>query len=148
FTHPHLIHPTTLDGAILAGFVGVTNGGQVANAAVPSSIKELWIAADPDVPISSLKVSTSSSALGLRQKEAQLVAINSSSRKPILTMKNLVYTAISTDAKGTETQDIRRLCYYVDWKPDSSFVTQENALKAIQSTYSPTTDLKSLRPDL
>ncbi|KAG6359884.1 hypothetical protein INS49_010937 [Diaporthe citri] len=133
FTHPHVIHPTTLDSALSAAFIALHRGGADGGdmqAAVPTSIKEMWIASDQedDIPLQSMRISASTRAMGARKFEAKLVGVGPRSRKPLLAMEGLVCTSIS---HGEPTRRDTSSCYNVDWRPDATLLRQEHALRVL-----------------
>lgn len=146
FTHRHVIHPATLDGALSAAFTALCRGGAeggLTTAAVPTKVKEMWIAAsaggrdgnnddgdddgddDSTAPIRSMRLSAQ--ALdddGGRNFSANLVGVEPQSRKPLLTIRGLQSTAIAMAHAGGghagAAQADRAKCYNVDWRPDAT----------------------------
>ncbi|KAI8251523.1 Compactin diketide synthase [Colletotrichum sp. SAR 10_98] len=132
FTHPHVIHPTSLDSAISGAFIALHRGGAEGDmqAAVPTSIKEMWIASSQNdtTPLQSMRLSAGTIDKGARKFEAELIGVDPQSRKPLLTVKGLVCTSI---AHGETTSSDTNTCYNVDWRPDATLLKQENALRGL-----------------
>ncbi|KAI8237061.1 Highly reducing polyketide synthase alt5 [Colletotrichum sp. SAR 10_99] len=132
FTHPHVIHPTSLDSAISGAFIALHRGGAEGDmqAAVPTSIKEMWIASSQNetTPLQSMRLSAGTIDKGARKFEAELIGVDPQSRKPLLTVKGLVCTSI---AHGETTSSYTNTCYNVDWRPDATLLKQENALRGL-----------------
>jgi acyl transferase domain-containing protein len=130
YIQPHLIHPTTLDGIFHTALAGLTKGGQaIKDVCVPTAINEVWVAADADQ--SSHRVQASGQLLGLRQMQADLVAVNPVSKTPTVTINGFVTTALS-QSQSTDDQDNqpRHLCFNIDWKPEPALLSRETATKA------------------
>ncbi|KAI8253821.1 Highly reducing polyketide synthase alt5 [Colletotrichum sp. SAR 10_77] len=132
FTHPHVIHPTSLDSAISGAFIALHRGGAEGDmqAAVPTSIKEMWIASSQNetTPLQSMRLSAGTIDKGARKFEAELIGVDPQSRKPLLTVKGLVCTSI---AHSETTSSDTNTCYNVDWRPDATLLKQENALRGL-----------------
>ncbi|KAJ5002828.1 Highly reducing polyketide synthase alt5 [Colletotrichum sp. SAR 10_66] len=132
FTHPHVIHPTSLDSAISGAFIALHRGGAEGDmqAAVPTSIKEMWLASSQNetTPLQSMRLSAGTIDKGARKFEAELIGVDPQSRKPLLTVKGLVCTSI---AHGETTSSDTNTCYNVDWRPDATLLKQENALRGL-----------------
>ncbi|KAK7733693.1 putative PKS/NRPS-like protein biosynthetic cluster [Cytospora paraplurivora] len=130
---PHLIHPTTLDGVFQTTIVALTKGGQdLGNAVVPTSIKELWIAANGmDTPLAhnSIRVSSKAQALGMRQIQATATGVDPITREPIITIEDFVATSISSGQQNQQDPFDRHLCFNQEWKPDIDFINQKTAVK-------------------
>ncbi|KAL2060530.1 hypothetical protein VTL71DRAFT_9171 [Oculimacula yallundae] len=130
FTHPHIIHPTTLDGALSAAFIALISGGADgdAQAAVPTSVKELWIASDQGHhPLSAMRLAAKARDMGARKFEASMTGVDLRTRKPLLTIVGMVCTAVTHGTPGTKTSP----CFNVDWRPDATLLRQEHALRAM-----------------
>ncbi|KAJ0331472.1 hypothetical protein COL922a_011889 [Colletotrichum nupharicola] len=132
FTRPHVIHPTSLDSAISGAFIALHWGGAEGDmqAAVPTSIKEMWIASSQNetTPLQSMRLSAGTIDKGARKFEAELIGVDPQSRKPLLTVKGLVCTSI---AHGETISSDTNTCYNVDWRPDATLLKQENALRGL-----------------
>ena len=127
YVQPHLIHPTTLDGVLQSILVALTKGGREAREVmVPTSIKELWISANPSATHQCYRLCSTADSLGLRQAEASFVAIDSATRKPLVSAGGFVWTAVS-GRDASQEDSYRHLCFNIDWKLDPSFVDQETA---------------------
>ncbi|KAN0087204.1 hypothetical protein V8E54_000892 [Elaphomyces granulatus] len=128
YIQPHLIHPTTLDGIFHSASAALTRGGREAGGAmVPTSIKELWIAADAESTYDSLRVCAKGNFLGLRQAEGSVIAISSATKKPLVKVDGLVSTAISSRQQNQSKNAHQHISFNLDWKPDVTFLTQESA---------------------
>ena len=142
YVQPHLIHPTTLDGVLQSILVALTKGGrEVREVMVPTSIKELWISADPSAFHDSHRLCAHANFLGLRQAEASFTAVDATTRKPLVWAEGLISTAVSS-RDASQEDSYRHLCFNVDWKLDPSFVDQEIATK----TFVPPHELTDFDP--
>ncbi|KAL1865340.1 Type I Iterative PKS [Diaporthe australafricana] len=129
---PHLIHPTTLDGVLQSAIVALTRGGRdTADAMVPTSIKELWIAADSEASHETLRVVANAETLGLRQATATATGIDPATNKPLITIDGFVSTAISGGDAQSSSEDAahHHLCFNTAWKPDIDLLTQDGAVR-------------------
>lgn len=143
YAQPHLIHPTTLDGVLQSVIVALTRGGrEVREAMVPTSIKEMWIAADADAIHDTQRLCAKAGFLGLRQAEASLTSINPITRKPLIVVNGFVSTAVSSRHAADEDNKYRHLCFNIDWKPDPSFVDHDTAMKL----FVPPSELLNVNP--
>lgn len=130
YLQPHLIHPTTLDGALQSVVVAMTRGGKdVGEVMVPSFFKEIWIAADEESNHTIHRVQANSQFLGLRQAEANLISVDPVTKKPLIVIEGFVTTAVGGQNAARDNKAGRHVCYNIDWKPDPSFVTQEIATR-------------------
>jgi acyl transferase domain-containing protein len=130
YVQPHLIHPTTLDGVLQAVIVALTRGGrEVREAMVPTSMRELWISADPDAFNECYRLAAHADFLGLRQAEASIIAINPVNNIPVIKADGFISTAVSGRAAQDAEESYRHLSFNLDWKPDTSFVDHETALR-------------------
>ncbi|KAH8668644.1 fatty acid synthase S-acetyltransferase [Xylariales sp. PMI_506] len=135
FVQPYLIHPTTLDGIFQSVLVAMTNGGaEVDSAMVPTSVKELWVAADGHARHDSYRLSTRADFSGLRQATANVTAVDPVTRKPIITAVSIVSTAISDENEQQSSKTAHKhLCFNIDWKPDVHMISPDQAVKYLQS---------------
>lgn len=132
YVQPHLIHPTTLDGVLQSAIVALTKGGRdTADAMVPTSIKELWIAADTEASHQKLRVVANAKTLGLRQATATATGIDPATSKPLIIIDGFVSTAISGGDKQSSSEDAahHHLCFNTAWKPDIDLLTQDGAVR-------------------
>lgn len=134
YTHPHIIHPATLDSALSAAFTALHRGGAEGGhltAAVPTKVKEMWIAATADdngstAPLRSIRLAAHAQDRGGRKFTANLVGVHLHSRKPLLTIQGLESTAIvnggssAAAATAATAQADMAKCYNVDWRPDAT----------------------------
>lgn len=122
YTHPHVIHPATLDSALSAAFTALHRGGADGGeltAAVPTKVKEMWIAADA-APVQSIRLAAEANDAGGRKFTADLVGVDPQSRKPLLTINGLESTSIVHGAGAGAVQVDAPRCYNVDWRPDAT----------------------------
>ena len=142
YVQPHLIHPTTLDSVLQSILVALTRDGrEVREVMVPTSIKELWISADPNAIHDSYRLCADANFLGLRQAEASFAAIDTATRKPLVWADGFVSTAVS-GRNASQEDSYRHLCFNIDWKLDPSFVDQDIASK----TFVPSHELTDFDP--
>ena len=130
YVQPHLIHPTTLDGVLQAGIVALTRGGcDVREAMVPTSMRELWISADPNAFNKCYRLAAHADILSLRQSEASIIAVNPVNNIPIIKADGFISTAVSSRTVQNTEESYRHLSFNLDWKPDISFVDHDTALR-------------------
>lgn len=129
YVQPHLIHPTTLDGAFQSILVALSRGGREVRAVmVPTAIRDLWVSSDLNMTHESLRLCADAEFLGLRQASASFVAVDNMNRKPAVWAEGFISAAVSS--RGTDQEDsYRHLCFNIDWKLDPSFLDQNTAIK-------------------
>ena len=119
---PHIIHPTTLDAMFHAVFAAYKDQkGRLKEAMVPTSIDEMVISTDAPFEVGSrFKGYSNASKHGFRELMADLVMLNESSNKPVVTLKGFCLAAISGSAGASDEDSeptTKRLFSKMIWKP-------------------------------
>lgn len=129
---PHLIHPTTLDGVLQSNVFALIKGGRdTPHGMVPTSINELWVAADTEAWHQKLRVVAKAKTLGTRQATGTATGISPAANKPLVSIDGLVWTAIPGSDKQSSQQysSPGQLCFHTVWKPDIDMITQYDAVR-------------------
>ncbi|KAI8628041.1 polyketide synthase [Xylariaceae sp. FL1651] len=109
---PHLIHPTTLDGAL-----------QQKNAVVPTFLDELWVSG------------AQHSDDGYFEYEMACTAIDTNTRLPMILVTGLIVTEVESDEESSELQDDpKHRAWNINWKPDPERLSLEETAKAFGTT--------------
>lgn len=131
YVQPHLIHPTTLDAILQSIIVSLTRGGSEAREAmVPTSIKELWVAANQAASHKVHRLCANGNFLGFRQAEGSVTSVDVSG-KPLVVLEGFMATPVgSRDSEG-DRDGSRHSFFNIDWKPDPSFLERDTAASAL-----------------
>ena len=115
----HLIHPTTLDGVFQGTIVALTKGGaETCPTMVPTRIRNLWISNEMlnYSDTHGLSVHSHLTFQGYRESEFSILALDSRTNKPCITIEGYRITAVNQS--DDKHYDWRRLCFGIDTKPD------------------------------
>ncbi|KAL4878719.1 hypothetical protein BJY04DRAFT_220786 [Aspergillus karnatakaensis] len=124
YTHPHLIHPATLDAAIQAGVAAICDHvGSIAltRGKIPAFIKEMWISSDFPAQRqgSDLKCYGTAKLLSHDTYNFDIRAWDSNSQTGLLSLAGIRLTPFqSARAAAQENQ----LFHSIEWGPDANFL--------------------------
>ncbi len=121
---PHVIHPTALDATFHLPLVGLSKGGwKPTPTMAPTFIRHMWVSNDfftqGDLQI--VKAFSKTLWTGFREIESSLVALNSVTDTPLIVTESCRGTAVDSVDKC----EPRRICLYLDWKPDLDMLDQK-----------------------
>ena len=124
YLQPHLIHPTTLDGALQVCLVPlVTNPSRKQKSPIVLSfLEELWISGSQHSEDGYL-VFADSSAHGRKEHLLSCTAVDPNSNEPMIQLSGCLVTNVDggDDESNTEL-DPRHKAWKIDWKPDPEFL--------------------------
>lgn len=123
----HLIHPTTLDGLLHIPFASIFPKLPVIPSVVPRQITEIYISNDllSDAAAETLRLYGNTTELGVFHINADVAAVGSSSKKPLVYLRGLKLLGFhATDQRGTVSSGPTSLFHRFEWKPDVSLLPQ------------------------
>ncbi|KAK1621900.1 mycocerosic acid synthase [Colletotrichum phormii] len=109
YLQPHLIHPTTLDGALQACLVPLVSdpSRKQKNAIVLSFMEELW-------------------------HMMSCTAVDSRSKKPMIRVSGCIVTEVDGNDDSPSEHDPRHRAWNIDWMPDPEFLKTEKTEDAFR----------------
>ena len=133
----YVIHPTALDGVFQTTVVAMSAGGtQPIATMIPTQISDFWISTTllTDHNNDRVQVYTRNQSQGLNQADFELLALNRETQEPQIVIDGYRVTAVSN--LTMDQPSWRRLCYYIDWKPDVRILSDSQlATLCISSTH-------------
>lgn len=131
YLQPHLIHPTTLDGAIQACLVPLVSNParKQQSPIVVSFMDELWVSA-ADHPDHGYQVFADSASHGRNKHLLSCTAVDSTSAEPMIKLSGCIVTEVNGNDEAAPTQDPKHKAWNIDYRPDPSFLSPEAAQEA------------------
>lgn len=131
YLQPHLIHPTTLDGAIQACLVPLVSNParKQQSPIVVSFMDELWVSA-ADHPDHGYQVFADSASHGRNKHLLSCTAVDSTSAEPMIKLSGCIVTEVNGNDEVAPTQDPKHKAWNMDYRPDPSFLSPEAAQEA------------------
>ena len=128
---PHVIHPVTLDAAAQLMWVALTKGGtKLISTGIPTRVRSAWMSNSglgyPNPTV--LRAYSTSVFKGLRGTDSSMFALDQMGNLKLSISHMETTTVSSRDDLSKEPTNHRQLCYSVDWKPDTDFMTPERIL--------------------
>ncbi|TVY91443.1 Reducing polyketide synthase [Lachnellula willkommii] len=135
---PHVIHPTTLDGALQVCLAPlISNPAQEQkNAIVLTFVDELWVSGSQHSDDGYL-VCADTEPHGRKEYEMTCTAVDPSTRQPKVLVTGLIVTEVESDSYDDSLQsgvDPKHRAWNIDWKPDPELLKPEEAEKAFGAT--------------
>lgn len=131
YLQPHLIHPTTLDGALqvcLVPLVSNPNRKQ-KNAIVVSFIEELYVSASAHPEHGYLVVADSESR-GRKEHLMSCTATDPNTKEPMIRLSGCIVTDVDgADGPSNSVADPRHKAWNIKWKVDLDFLSAETVAK-------------------
>ncbi|KAJ3942859.1 uncharacterized protein N0V96_007088 [Colletotrichum fioriniae] len=131
FEYPHLIHPATMDAIFHLLFVAFSDGKPLQDAAVPYTLKQMYIAAD--LPRGEGGV-FSGYAKRLRsdgrETSGDLIVSDETWSTPKLIIRDFALRQVtsSQDSSSSSVKNARKVCAKLRWKEDVDFVRSPTSL--------------------
>lgn len=131
YLQPHLIHPTTLDGAIQACLVPLVSNParKQQSPIVVSFMDELWVSA-ADQPDHGYQVFADSASHGRNKHLLSCTAVDPTSAEPMIKLSGCIVTEVNGNEEAAPTQDPKHKAWNIDYRPDPSFLSPEAAQEA------------------
>ena len=136
---PHIVHPSTLDAMFHAAFAALrSQEGELKNAMVPKAIDEFIVAAAmPFEASSQVHGFVDVKRHGFRDMMADFQMFDSQTGNPVVKLRGLCCTEISTGAAETSEQveaaRNKRMCSKLVWKPAVDYLTPKHWERLIGS---------------
>ena len=138
-----IIHPASLDAFLQLTCLALNKGGkETLPTMVPTSFRNLWISAEvgnlnaassdksDNLANASITIHTKSKLQGFREAHSKIIAENMQSGAIVLTGEFNVMAIAEFAALGTaQTENSRKLCYNLEWKPDFDYATVDDIYK-------------------
>jgi acyl transferase domain-containing protein len=129
FEHPHLIHPTTLDGIMQISFGTMLrpDGGETPAAQVPVNIGKLYIAANlPSGVGAEFRGYAMSSRRNATETICQIVISDNDCSEPKVVFEDFVVMAMAQGVTGHSPGGLtRRKCAQLEWVRDIHYIVPE-----------------------
>ncbi|KAL8704317.1 MAG: hypothetical protein Q9201_002503 [Fulgogasparrea decipioides] len=145
---PHVIHPTTLDAMLQATMAALTRGGRdMVQVLVPTVVRNLWLSNEVMAHPEEMNLHAKAGYLGFRQAEASAIALNCITGEPLATIEGFQSTAVSSRDEAFTNTNPRQMCFNIDWKPDVSLLTQDQASAVFVAPKNTPAEVPSLEID-
>ncbi|KAK2003329.1 mycocerosic acid synthase [Colletotrichum falcatum] len=133
YLQPHLIHPTTLDGALQVCLVPLVSNPakKQKSPIVLSFMDELWVSAAQHSEDDYL-VFADSASHGRKKHLMSCTAVDANSKVPMIKVKGCIVTEVDGDDDSTSVNDPRQRAWNIDCKPDPVFLSAEKAEKVFE----------------
>ncbi|KAF4814699.1 Reducing polyketide synthase FUB1 [Colletotrichum siamense] len=131
YLQPHLIHPTTLDGALQACLVPLVSNPsrKQKNAIVLSFMEELWVST-AEHKEDGYVVFADSDSHGRKKHLMSCTAVDPASKEPMIKVSGCIVTEVDGDEDATSEEDPRHRAWNFDYKIDPDFLNAEAIEKA------------------
>ncbi|KAI4248190.1 MAG: hypothetical protein LQ352_005995, partial [Teloschistes flavicans] len=125
---PHVIHPTTLDAMFQVTMAALTKGGRdMVQVLIPTVVRNLWLSNEVIAHPETMNLHAKAGYLGFRQAEASAIALDCVTGEPLATIEGFQSTAVSGRDEAFRDTNQRQMCFNIDWKPDMSLLSQDEA---------------------
>ena len=148
YFQPHVIHPTTLDAMLQVTMAALTKGGRdMVQVLVPTNVRNLWLSNDMATYPKEMNLHAKAGYLGFRQAEASAIALNCVTGEPLAIIEGFQSTAVSGRDDAFSDTNPRQMCFNIDWKPDMSLLTQDQANAVLVAPKNTPAEVPSLEID-
>ncbi|KAH9430658.1 hypothetical protein MCOR02_007994 [Pyricularia oryzae] len=130
YLQPHLIHPTTLDGALQACLVPLVSNParRQQSPIVLSFMEELWVSAAEHPAEHGYQVFADSASHGRNKHLMSCTAVDPASAEPMIQVSGCIVTEVDgNDGAAAAQDDPRQKAWNIDYRPDPSLLTPEAA---------------------
>ncbi|KAK2007214.1 polyketide synthase [Colletotrichum eremochloae] len=133
YLQPHLIHPTTLDGALQVCLVPLVSNPakKQKSPIVLSFMEELWVSASQHSEDEYL-VFADSASHGRKKHLMSCTAVDSNSKEPMIRVSGCIVTEVDGNDETTSVHDPRHRAWNIDCKPDPVFLGAEKAERVFE----------------
>ncbi|KAF2463868.1 ketoacyl-synt-domain-containing protein [Lindgomyces ingoldianus] len=129
----HVIHPTALDVLFQLPYAAMSKGSEHAvPLMIPTKVEHVWISHDLLSIPNEVGLSLYARTIRREIREVEFITelLNTRTWEPLISFKSFRLAAVnSPSSTPTSTNEIRRLCYRFDWKPDISLVGGEQIME-------------------
>jgi NADPH:quinone reductase-like Zn-dependent oxidoreductase/acyl transferase domain-containing protein len=134
YLQPHLIHPTTLDGALQVCLVPLVSNPtrKQCNPVVVSFLEELWISASSH-PEKGYQVFADHDSRGRKDHVMSCTAVDTDTKEPMIRVSGGWATEVdSGEAVSNSEVDPRYKAWHIKWKPDPEFLSALTVAEGFQ----------------
>lgn len=140
-SHPHIVHPSTLDAIFHLAFAATESFSTRFNGPmVPTTIDEMMVSVDiPSRPGMQLQGFARSSPHGFRELVSDISMLDKGETKALLCIKGFRCSEISGGIGSSELsagQETRQICFSLTWKPAVDLLTGEELQAVVRDTTS------------
>lgn len=125
YVQSHVIHPTTLDGALQVSLTPIIANPtrKQKNAVVLTFVDNLWVSSGPH-PEDGYTVCAETEPHGRKEFEMTCTAVDRSTRQPMVLVSGLVVTEVNSDEDLMESAtDLKNQAWNIEWKPDPELLS-------------------------
>jgi NADPH:quinone reductase-like Zn-dependent oxidoreductase/ubiquinone/menaquinone biosynthesis C-methylase UbiE len=141
YIQPHLIHPAVLDGVVHANLAPlVLESKELQQSRVPIYANEIWVSANPQIPHDSYRVTAQPRLRGRNETESSVTAVQTETGQPMVYASGLVFKTVPGNASQETSNPARQSAFNVDWKPDPTLLSEQQALQAFGLPMAPEDD--------
>ncbi|KAL8912989.1 MAG: hypothetical protein Q9171_002120 [Xanthocarpia ochracea] len=130
YLQPHLIHPTTLDGALQVCLVPLVSNParKQNNPIVLSFLEELWISASVH-PEEGYQVFADYDSHGRKEHLLSCTAVDANTKEPMIRVSRCKVTEVDGGEGPSNSEvDPRHKAWHIKWKPDPEFLGAATAV--------------------
>lgn len=134
YLQPHLIHPTTLDGALQACLVPLVSNPtrKQNNPIVLSFLEELWISASTH-PEEGYEIFADYHTRGRKDYILSCTAVDTQTNEPMIRATGCKATEVDgRDGLSDSDVDPRYKAWHITWKPDPDFLSASTMTQEFQ----------------
>lgn len=126
---PHLIHPTTLDGALQVCLVPLVSNParKQTNPIVLSFLEEIWISASAH-PEEGYQVLADYHSHGRKEHLLSCTAIDANTKEPMIRVSGCKVTEVDSGNGPSSEVDPRHRAWHIKWKSDPEFLNPKTAV--------------------
>ncbi|KAK0513792.1 hypothetical protein JMJ35_003514 [Cladonia borealis] len=131
------LHPSVLDAIFQLTFPALSRANtSIISAMLPSRLKSLWITAQC-VPLDSgakeVDVHARGMLKGVRDAEFSMTAVSVQTGEPAISVCGFQSTSLQRNNAPSSDGLAKRLCYYIEWKPDFMLLDNDGIKKYCES---------------
>ncbi|KAH6888171.1 putative polyketide synthase, partial [Thelonectria olida] len=139
--YEHLVHPATMDTFLQTLFPALTHAAaNVKEPYMPTFIQELFVSSKiSSDPGHSFKALSQAAFVGFREAKASITVQDlgqEGEAPPVVRIQGVTCTALtsSDSADISEVDQIKKLCFDVEWQPDLEFMSKQQLEADLMAT--------------
>ncbi|KAF7553514.1 hypothetical protein G7Z17_g3559 [Cylindrodendrum hubeiense] len=130
YEYEHLVHPATMDTFLQTLFPALTHAAaNIKEPYMPTFIQELYVSSKISSEAGhSFKALSQAAFVGFREATAKITVRDDDESPPVVRIQGVTCTALTSSNSGDDNSDadeIKKLCFDVEWQPDLDFMTKE-----------------------
>ncbi|KAH7127804.1 putative polyketide synthase [Dactylonectria estremocensis] len=128
--YEHLVHPATMDTFLQTLFPALTHAAaNVKEPYMPTFIQELYVSSSISSEAGhAFKALSQAAFVGFREATAKITVRDDESAAPVVRIQGVTCTALTSSNSADDNSavdEIKKLCFDVEWQPDLDFMTKE-----------------------